>query len=741
MNGNGEREEVNVSFNEEPLPTIRGKAATWVSRILHSLPEGRSLPAGLWHRRHRGILVLLWVQAIGLAVFALATGNTVDHSLVEGGVLAVMALAATSKRLSRTLRALTASLGLMMSAAVLTHLSGGYIETHFHFFVMLGVIALYQSWLPFLGAITFVALHHGIVGVLDPRSVYNHADAIANPWTWAFIHAGFVLAASVAMIVNWRAHETSQAYTELILDSAGDGICGVDATGVITFMNPSGARTLGWDRGELVGRPIQDVLLPRAPDGTASPFDASPIHVTCTEGQARDLKAQIFLRRDGSSTPVDYVATPFRQRGQIGGAVITFRDISERLAADEAQAQLEAQLMQSQKMEAVGKLAGGIAHDFNNLLTVITGRTSLVLRGVGSQHPRYSDIELIQKSANRATALTRQLLAFSRKQVLQPKVLSLNEVVGGLEPIVRRLIREDVELVTALESDLGQVKVDPNHMEQVLMNLVVNAVDAMPCGGRLIIETSNIELTGAYATKHIGVEPGAFVVLAVSDNGQGMDAETRKRIFEPFFTTKEQGKGTGLGLSTVHGVINQSGGHILVYSEPGRGTAFKIYLPRVDAPKPAFRRVPAPVDVRRGAETLLLVEDEEDVRGLARDVLVESGYTVLEAATAEEAVRICEEHEGPISLLLSDVVMPNVSGPQLAKRLVHLRPEIQVLYMSGYTDEAIVHHGVLEPGTAFIEKPFTPEGLTGKVRDVLDAAAGFLAESETVTAEAQPPLR
>jgi two-component system, cell cycle sensor histidine kinase and response regulator CckA len=395
--------------------------------------------------------------------------------------------------------------------------------------------------------------------------------------------------------------------------------------------------------------------------------------------------------------------------------------------------------MQSQKMEAVGKLAGGIAHDFNNLLTVITGRTSLALRGVGSQHPRYGDIELIQKSANRATALTRQLLAFSRKQVLQPKVLSLNEVVGDLEPIVRRLIREDVELVTALESDLGQVKVDPNHMEQVLMNLVVNAVDAMPRGGRLIIETANIELTSAYASKHIGVEPGAFVVLAVSDNGQGMDAETRKRIFEPFFTTKEQGKGTGLGLSTVHGVINQSGGHILVYSEPGRGTAFKIYLPRVDAPKPAFRRVPAPVDVRRGAETLLLVEDEEDVRGLARDVLVESGYTVLEAATAEEAVRICEEHEGPISLLLSDVVMPNVSGPQLAKRLVDLRPEIQVLYMSGYTDEAIVHHGVLEPGTAFIEKPFTPEGLTGKVRDVLDAAAGFLAQSETVTAEAQPP--
>jgi len=670
---------------------------------------------------------LLWVQAVALTAFALATGNDGGHSVFEGSVVAAMALGATSTRLSRTLRALIASLGLVTSAAVLTHLSGGYIEMHFHFFVMLGVIALYQSWVPFLGAITYVALHHGIVGVLDPRSVYNHPAAIASPWTWAFIHAGFVLAASVAMIVTWRAHETSQAYTELILDSTVDGICGVDATGVITFMNPSGARILGWTRGELVGRPIQDVLLPRAPDGTLARFEASAIYSACTDGQARDLKAQLFLRRDGSSVRVDYIATPFRQGDRIAGTLITFRDISDRLQADEAQAQLEVQLLQSQKMEAVGRLAGGIAHDFNNLLTVIIGRAQRVVRSVEPEHPRYPDIELIQKSAYRASALTRQLLAFSRKQVLQPKVLSLNEVVGDLEAMVRRLIREDIELITALEADLGQVKVDPHQMEQVLVNLVVNAVDAMPHGGRLIIETANTELTAAYAIKHVGMEPGAFVMLAVSDNGQGMDADTRARIFEPFFTTKEQGKGTGLGLSTVHGVINQSGGHILVYSEPGRGTTFKVYLPRVDAPKRAARRPLAPVDVRRGAETLLVVEDEEDVRGLARDVLVEGGYTVLVAATAEDAVRICEEHESPISLLLSDVVMPKVSGPQLAQRLVDLRPELHVLYMSGYTDEAIVHHGVLEPGTAFIEKPFTPEDLCGKVRDVLDAAAGLVA--------------
>ena len=727
MSGVDERERVNARPPERVPATIGGRVATWAGRLLRSLPEGRSLPAGVWRRRHRGILVLLWVQGVALTGFALATGNDLVHSLVEGSVVAAMGLGAASTRLSRTLRALIASLGLVTSAAVLTHLSGGYIEMHFHFFVMLGVIALYQSWVPFLGAITYVALHHGIVGVLDPRSVYNHPAAIASPWTWAFIHAGFVLAASVAMIVTWRAHETSQAYTELILDSTVDGICGVDATGVITFMNPSGARTLGWTRGELVGRPIQDALLPRAPDGTPARFEASAIYSACTDGHTRDLKAQMFLRRDGSSVPVDYIATPFRQGDRIAGTLITFRDISERLQADEAQAQLEVQLLQSQKMEAVGRLAGGIAHDFNNLLTVIIGRAQRVVRSVEPEHPRYPDIELIQKSAYRASALTRQLLAFSRKQVLQPKVLSLNEVVGDLEAMVRRLIREDIELVTALEADLGQVKVDPHQMEQVLVNLVVNAVDAMPHGGRLVIETANTELTAAYAIKHVGMEPGAFVMLAVSDNGQGMDADTRARIFEPFFTTKEQGKGTGLGLSTVHGVINQSGGHILVYSEPGQGTTFKIYLPRVDAPKRAARRPLASGDVRRGEETLLVVEDEEDVRGLARDVLVESGYTVLVAATAEDAVRICEEHESPISLLLSDVVMPKVSGPQLAQRLVDLRPELHVLYMSGYTDDAIVHHGVLEPGTAFIEKPFTPEDLCGKVRDVLDSAAGLVA--------------
>jgi two-component system, cell cycle sensor histidine kinase and response regulator CckA len=704
-----------------PAPaTWPGSARASLARILNALPEGRSLPEGIWHQRHQGILVLLWVQAAGLAVFALAMGNDLAHSLFEGGVVALMALGATPRRFGRTVRAVTASIGLVTSAAVLTHLSGGYIEMHFHFFVMLGVIALYQSWVPFLGAITYVALHHGTVGVLDPRSVYNHPDAIANPWTWALIHAGFVLAACVVMIVNWRAHETAQAYTELILDSAPDGICGVDATGVIAFMNPSGARTLGWARRELVGRAVQDVLLPRGPDGTPAGLERSPIHGACADGLARDLKAQVFRHRDGSSVPVDYVVTPFRQGGRITGAVVTFRDISERVKAAEARAQLEAQL-ESKKMEAVGRLAGGIAHDFNNLLTVIIGRIQLILGGIGGDHPHYTDAELIEKGAGRAATLTRQLLAFSRKQVLQPQVLSLNNVVRDFEMIIRRLIREDIELTTPLDPDLGLVKVDPHQMEQVLMNLVVNAVDAMPHGGRLVIETANADANAAHAARHVGMEPGAYVKLAVSDNGQGMDAETRSRIFEPFFTTKEQGKGTGLGLATVHGVVNQSGGQIFVDSEPGRGTSFRIYLPRI-APVPTAPLVPVLPEVRRGSETLLVVEDEDEVRSLARDVLVKSGFTVLEAANSEEALRICQQHDRPISLLLSDVVMPKVSGPELARRLVRLRPELLVLYMSGYPADAMAQRGVLEPGTAFIEKPFTPAGLTGKVRDVLDGS-------------------
>jgi PAS domain S-box-containing protein len=384
---------------------------------------------------------------------------------------------------------------------------------------------------------------------------------------------------------------------------------------------------------------------------------------------------------------------------------------------------LEAQLLQSQKIDSMGRLAGGVAHDFNNLLGVISGYGELLRKRVTAD-PRLSKyVEDILKAAERAAGLTRQLLAFSRKQVLQPRILDLNEVVGETERMLRRLIGEDVQLMTVFDEHLGSVRVDPGQIDQILMNLAVNARDAMPRGGRLTIETSNVLVDKAYSRQHPGADPGPYVMLSVSDTGQGMTAEVRARAFEPFFTTKEPGKGTGLGLATVHGIVKQSGGHVWLYSEPGKGTTFKIYLPRTDAPA-----VPAPPppagEPLRGLETILLVEDEGSLRELVRECLEATGYSVLEARHGAEALEICERRPAPIHLLMTDVVMPGMSGRELAERLRASRPEIRILYMSGYTDDAVVLHGVLAEDMAFLQKPFTVESLARTVRDVLDRPSG-----------------
>jgi CheY-like chemotaxis protein len=374
-------------------------------------------------------------------------------------------------------------------------------------------------------------------------------------------------------------------------------------------------------------------------------------------------------------------------------------------------------------MEAIGRLTGGIAHDFNNLLTAIIGYSDLLLSRLSHNDPSRQDIEEVKKAGERAASLTRQLLAYSRKQVLQAKVLDLNHIVGDMDKMVRRVVGEDIKLMTVLGAELGCVKADPGQIEQVLLNLVVNARDAMPQGGKLTIETKNVELDESYARKHVAVVPGHYVMLAVSDGGCGMDAETQSHIFEPFFTTKEQGKGTGLGLSTVYGIVKQSGGNIWVYSEPDQGTVFKIYLPRVtetvESSEPSFN---SPTEQLSGTQTVLVVEDETLVRNLVRNILQSKGYTVLEAKHGEEALRNAIDHEGPIHVMVTDVVLPQMSGRQLAERMATLRPGMRVLYMSGYADNAIVHHGVLDPGTAFIQKPFTAEGLSRKVREVLDLA-------------------
>lgn len=389
------------------------------------------------------------------------------------------------------------------------------------------------------------------------------------------------------------------------------------------------------------------------------------------------------------------------------------QDITERK-------QIEEQFRQAQKMEAIGRLAGGVAHDFNNLLTVIIGHSALLLSQL-KDTDLGQDIKQIEKAGERAASLTRQLLAFSRKQVLQPKILDLNGIVSDVEKMLRRLIGEDIDLGIALDPGLGRVKADPGQVEQVILNLVINARDAMPWGGKITIETTNVNLDETYTRRHVGVESGPYVMLAVSDNGIGMDERTLAHIYEPFFTTKGKDKGTGLGLATVYGIVKQSNGHIWVYSEPGQGATFKVYLPRVEESLGVSEASSARARPIRGSETILLVEDETQVRNLTRKILQENGYTVLEARHGEEALELCQQNEGPIHLLLTDVVMPGgMSGRELAERLLSLRPEIKVLYMSGYTDNAIIHHGVLDAGTAFIQKPFDPNALAHKVRAVLD---------------------
>jgi PAS domain S-box-containing protein len=431
-----------------------------------------------------------------------------------------------------------------------------------------------------------------------------------------------------------------------------------------------------------------------------------------------------YLHRDGRAVwalvAVSLVRTP---DGQPLHYIVQTQDTTARRQAEHERGELEAQLLQAQKLEAIGRLAGGIAHDFNNLLTVIQGRAQLLLRRLPSEVPERRYVGLIQSTADRAGALTHQLLAFSRKQILQPVVLDLNALVGDMKPLLRRLIREDVELAGDLEPSLGRIKADPAQLQQVLMNLVVNARDAMPAGGRLQIATANVELDDLFVRANPGARPGPHVRLAVRDTGTGMDAATRARIFEPFFTTKEAGHGTGLGLATVYGIVKQSEGYIEVESEPGRGTTFSLYFARVDeAPAPPVPPDAGPDQVARGRETILLVEDDEPLRELTQEVLEAQGYRVLVAPHGADALDVAERHPEPVDLLLTDVIMPRMSGRALAERLGQTRPGLRVLYMSGYTDDALGSHGVLDPDLALLHKPFTPDALARAVREALDRA-------------------
>ncbi len=521
-----------------------------------------------------------------------------------------------------------------------------------------------------------------------------------------------------AIVVNFRdvserrtaeaaLRESEERYRTLV-EGVRDIIFALSPEGTIASLNPAFETIAGWRREEWVGRPFERLVHPED-----LPL-ALELLGRVVRGELRPASQFRVQTAKGDYRVGEFSATPQLHEGRLVGILGIGRDVTERV-------QLEQQLRQAQKMEAVGRLAGGIAHDFNNILTAITGYADLLLEDLAATDPRRQDADEIHKAADRAAGLTRQLLAFSRQQVLQPTVLEVNKLVSDLEKMLRRLLGEDVELSTRLAPTTGRVKADPGQLEQVVMNLAVNARDAMPSGGKLTLETANVDLDEAYAADHYPARAGPFVMLAVSDTGIGMSEETQAHMFEPFFTTKEKGKGTGLGLATVYGIIKQSGGFIWVYSEVGHGTTFKLYLPRVEelaeraaAPAPARTR-PA-----RGTETVLVVEDEAPVRNVARQVLERHGYSVLEAPSAEAALDIATRYSGTIHLLLTDVVMPGLNGRELASRLADLRPDARVIFMSGYTDDAVTRHGVLEPGSAYVQKPFTPDAIARKVREVLD---------------------
>ena len=717
------------------VSTFRPEARSWYRRAAEWLPKGGALPEEEWARRHSAITQLLALQALGLLLFGAIRGFDLLHLLAEVLIPFTCAVIARTSGISRQNRAIVATFGLVAVSGIFVHLSGGTIEGHFHFFIMLAVISLYQEWKTFVLAIVFVALHHGVIGTLDPDSVYDHMAAISDPWTWALIHAVLVLGESVALVAAWRFSE--QAYEreartgrQLIeearrrRDEQAQASAALERREAQLEEAQAIAKLGSWDL-DLATDVVEASdelrrLFGFTDDAINSNFDEymTRIHPddrsevdqtmeTALESHADYSCGFRVVRPDGSvrhlsavgKVVTDEEGTPVRLVG-------TCQDVTDREI-------LERKLGQAQKMDAVGQLAGGIAHDFNNLLAVIASYGQFALDAVPENDPLREDLKQIITAGRKGAALTRQLLTFSRKEVVRPVVFSPADAIAETQKLLARALRENIRLSTEMCAEVWDIKMDRGELEQVLMNLAINAQDAMPGGGAIIIEADNVSFAPGGQPRGLDVQPGNYVRISVSDTGVGMTRALQSRIFEPFFTTKGVGEGTGLGLATVYGIVTRAGGGLSLYSEPGEGTTFRVYLPRCteiedDVPtEPTF-----PEDLNGHGQTVLVVEDEDAVLALTVRILGEHGYSVFSARNGVEALEMIGLNK--IDLIVTDVVMPEMSGRELADRA-----GIKTLFMSGYTNQLIATQGILADHEVLVQKPFSHEELLVAVRDVL----------------------
>jgi PAS domain S-box-containing protein len=708
-----------------------------------------------------GVLAALWISPKTWTGPYSQTHIHVWAAIFLGGAISALPISLALTRPGRTSTRYVIAIAQMLMSGLLIHLTGGRIETHFHVFGSLAFLSFYRDWRVLVPATLVVAADHLLRGIFWPQSVFG--VLAVSQWRW-LEHAGWVLFEDTFLYIAikrsvremWDSAERTaeiknlnenleirvaertallessnevlkeevrerelaekeigrqRSFLRQVIDLNPSFIFAKDREGRFTLVNQSIADAYGTTVDDLLGKTDGDF---NANSKEVEQFRKSDLEVIEMQRE-KFIPEEVITDSTGCSRWLQTIKRPLTSADGIVNQVLgVATDITRHK-------ELEEQLRQSQKMEAVGVLAGGIAHDFNNSLTAINGYCDLTLRRLEENNPVRKNLEEIKKAGIRATSLTRQLLAFSRKQIMQAKVIDLNSVVAEMDNMLRRVIGEDIDLVTLLQPDLGKIKADPGQIEQVLMNLVVNARDAMPTGGKMTIETRHVYLDEGYAAAHVAVQPGHYVMLAISDNGTGMNAETAKRIFDPFFTTKGVGKGTGLGLSTVYGIIKQSGGNVWVYSEPGYGTTFKTYLPSVDQDAGPPSVGSGCKTMLGGTETILLVEDEPQIRRMAFEFLSECGYKMLVASNGVEAVQVLGRQKNRVHLIVTDVVMPQMSGRELAERVAAIKPEIKVLYMSGYTNDEIVRHGVLESETWFIQKPFAPDALASKIREVLSA--------------------